>query len=107
MSRFEDCREHPRVAISGEAFWTAERIEGRCRLVNLSASGAGIADAVPALSVGTRLHVTLAINGLHLEFVPVEVARMSDEAMGLRFRDLSDELRSGIEALVQDLIAPS
>ena len=60
-----------------------------------------------ALSVGTRLHVTLAINGLHLEFVPAEVARMSDEAMGLRFRDLSDELRSRIEALVQDLIAPS
>ncbi len=32
---------------------------------------------------------------------------MSHEAMGLRFRDLSDELRARIEALIQDLIAPS
>jgi hypothetical protein len=104
MGGFEDWREHPRVDISGEALWSADRIEGRCRLLNLSVSGVGIVGTTPPLPIGTQLHVSLVINGRHLESVPVEVVQMSDGAMGLRFWDLDEGLRSRVESLVKELM---
>ena len=103
MSRSGDSRAHPRVEIEGAAFWSAGRIEGRCRLRNLSVSGVGISDLSPPLRVGTKLHVTLVIGERRLESVSVEVVQASGRELGLRFRKLNQGFLRELEALIAEL----
>ena len=105
MSGFDDWRDHPRVGVDGEAFWSGDREEGSCRLVNLSAGGVQICDPRPALRVGTQLRVSLIVNELRIESIPVEVVRLSEDALGLCFLKLTDELEQQLEALIRDVIA--
>ena len=99
----EDWREDPRLDINGEALWSAGRVEGSCRLLNLSAGGVGIVDPRPALQLGTHLRATLLVEGVRLESIPVEVVRGSEEGLALRFASVSKELRAQIEQLIYDL----
>ena len=103
MSRSGDSRAHPRVEIEGAAFWSAARIEGRCRLRNLSIGGVGISDLEPPLRIGTKLHVALVIGDRRLEGVAVEVVQTSGREVGLRFRKLNQEFRRELEALIAEL----
>ena len=95
------------MAIDGEAVWSAGRQEGSCRLIDLSAGGVGITEPKPVLPVGTQCHMCLIIGDLRFESVPVESVRISEGGFGLRFRNISDELRERIYSLVHDLIDAS
>ena len=95
-----DRRQAPRYAVEGTAVWTAGRVEGTGRLLNISAGGVEIADAEPPLQLGSHLSATLLIGDLRLESVPVNVVRRSENRLGLRFLSVSDEVRSQIELLV-------
>ena len=103
MDGFKDSRAHPRVEVEGEAFWSAGRIEGGCRLRDLSIGGVGISDLKPPLRIGTKLHVTLVIAEWRLESVSVEVVQTSGRELGLRFCQLNQGLRRELEALIEDL----
>ncbi len=102
-----DEREYRRLSIDGEAFWSAGRIEGSCRLRNLSAGGVAISDPQPTLKVGTRMHVSLFINQLHFEAVAVEVVQVSEGGLGLRFVDPGQEFQRRIDALISDIVEKS
>ena len=103
MSGPEDWRAHPRVAVEGTALWSAGRIEGRCRVRDLSMGGVGISELMPPLRIGTRLHVTLVIGERRLESVAVEVVQTSGRELGLRFRKLNRGFRRELEALIAEL----
>ncbi len=103
MSGLDDWRAHPRVAVEGTALWSAGRIEGRCRLQDLSIGGVGISDLEPPLRIGTKFHVALVIGDRRLESVSVEVVRTSQKELGLRFLKLNQGLRRELEALIEEL----
>jgi len=98
-----DEREFRRLSIDGEACWSAGRIEGSCSLRNLSAGGVEISNPQPPLSVGTRLHVALFINQLHFDSVAVEVVRVEEGSLGLRFSNPSEEFQARIDALIEEI----
>jgi hypothetical protein len=102
-----DEREFRRLNIDGEAFWSAGRIEGSCRLRNLSAGGVEISNPQPPLSEGTRLHVALFINQLHFESVAVEVVRVSEGSLGLRFVNPGEDFQRRIDALISEIVEKS
>jgi hypothetical protein len=99
-----DEREYRRLSIDGEAFWSAGRDEGSCSLRNLSAGGVEISNPQPPLKVGTRLHVALFINQLSFDSVAVEVVRVSEESLGLRFVNPGEEFQRRIDALIQEIV---
>ena len=96
----DDRREAPRFAVEGRAVWTAGRVEGTGRLLNISAAGVQISDPEPPLRVGSHLSATLLIGDVRLESIPVEVVRGSESRLGLRFESVSDEIRSQLQLLV-------
>ncbi len=94
----EDWRLDPRMNVDGEAFWSAGRIEGSCRLVNLSMGGAAIEDTNVPLRVGSALLFTLRIGDLWIEGVRAEVARIVADELGLRFLSLTASQRTQIRS---------
>ena len=103
MSGLDDWRGHTRVKVEGEALWSTGRIEGRCRLRNISTGGVGVSDLEPPLRIGTKLHVALVIGDRRLAGVAVEVVQTSGRELGLRFRKLNQGLRRELEALIAEL----
>lgn len=105
MGAFGDWRCDPRVEIDGQAFWSLDRIEGSCRLINLSAGGVKISDPKPPLEVGAQLRVSLIIHQLRIESVLVEVVRISEDVLALRFLRLPEALQERLDQLIRDLLA--
>jgi hypothetical protein len=96
-------RRAARFRVKGEAFWSAARLEGRCRVVNVSETGVEIADLSAPLAPGRRLHVTLLLEERRLEAIPVEVVRTLGERLALRFCGPEAWLRREIRELTEDL----
>lgn len=102
MSEAEDWREFHRVDIDGDAFWSAGRTEGSCRLRNLSIGGAGIAELRAPLRVGGELRFTLRLGDRMVESVPAQVIRVGEEELALRFLKLNDEQRTLVEQAIEE-----
>lgn len=100
MSGLGDWREYPRVDVNGEAFWSAERLEGSCQVLNLSLGGAAIADPTPALAVGTVLSFSIKIERSVIATIRSEVVRTDTDQLALRFLKLSDEQRASVESVL-------
>ena len=96
MSGLEDWREYPRVDVDGEAFWSVNRLEGSCRVLNLSLGGASISEPSPALSVGSVLSFAIKIGGTVIASIRSEVVRTDENQLALRFVKLSDSQRESI-----------
>jgi hypothetical protein len=98
-----DRREVPRYRVRGQAFWSSGRMEGACRVVDVSVLGLGISDPVPSLEPGDRMEVTLVVGeGEVLSAVRVEVVHTA-RGMGLAFVKPDPRLIARIEELTAEL----
>lgn len=100
MSGLSDWREYPRMDVTGEAFWSADRREGCCRVLNLSVGGAAIADPTPQLAIGTVLSFTIKVNGTLIDTIRAEVVRTETDQLALRFLKLSDAQQTAIQTIL-------
>jgi hypothetical protein len=92
-------RQVPRYRLVGDAFWSTDRIEGACRVRDLSVKGAGIAEPLPDLQPGSEIVV------IKDRVLPPVRARVVHQAqgLGLVFVNPSPELIEQIEELTDDL----
>jgi hypothetical protein len=95
-------RRAARFRVQGNAFWDTHRVEGRCRVLNISTRGVGIADPTPELRGGEELEVTLALEDQVFPAVQVRVVHAA-RGLGLAFVHPDAALIQRIEELTEDL----
>jgi hypothetical protein len=97
-------RKSARYRIKGEAFWSTARMEGACRVLDISPLGVGISDPVPSVEVGDQLEITLLLgdDAAPLPSIRVKVIHTA-RGLGLAFVRPDPRVIARIEELTQDL----
>ncbi len=104
MQAVENIRQHSRINISGQVFWSSDRTEGWCDLLTLSSGGVGIS---PLLRIrplkGAQFSLTLIINDLCLEGINAEIADVAADRVCLRFVNPNESLQTRITNLIDSI----
>ena len=97
----ESLRQHPRISIPGQAFWSSDRTEGWCDLLTLSSGGVGISPLLRLRPLkGAQFSLTLMINDLCFEGINAEAAEVAADRLCLRFVNLNERLQTRITNLI-------
>ena len=105
MLAVDSIRQHPRISISGQVFWSSDRTEGWCDLLTLSSGGVGISPQRTVLKPrkGSRFSLTLIINELRFEGIHSETVAVAADRLCLRFVNNDESLQTRIANLVDSI----
>ena len=109
MQAVENIRQHSRINISCQVFWSSDRTEGWCDLLTLSSGGVGISPQLTLLRPrrGSQFSLTLIINDLRLEGINAEAVDVAADRICLRFVNPDESLQSRISHLIESISSRS
>ncbi len=101
----DSIRQHPRISIPGQVFWSSERTEGWCNLLTLSSAGVGISPQRSVLRPrkGSQFSLTFIINDLCFEGINSETVEVAADRLCLRFVNLGKSLQTRITNLIDSI----
>jgi hypothetical protein len=101
---FVERRGSVRHGVEGVVVWSEGARQRRCRLHDLSWTGAGIEEPGPSPRIGQKLRVKLVVRGRLLGAALAEVVHCSgSERVGLRFVQLDESLSHELDDLFAEL----